>query len=139
MNTVNSACDPAKLQQAISESLDPQSEQQLAEHLSGCESCRNLLDQFAGEAAFWSRATERLAETSNVETTSGDEFHSSVFVRVDQNSPAPATLEVGPSDELRTTHNCRSTLPLIRKCWDESTGSVSVSYTHLTLPTTPYV
>lgn len=101
MNTVNSACDPAKLQQAISESLDPQSEQQLAEHLSGCESCRNLLDQFAGEAAFWSRATERLAETSNVETTSGDEFHSSVFVRVDQNSPDPATLEVGPSDETQ--------------------------------------
>jgi len=48
MNKIYSACDPAQLQLALSETLDARSEQQLTEHLSSCESCRSQLEQIIG-------------------------------------------------------------------------------------------
>ena len=99
MNKIYSACDPAQLQLALSQTLDAQSEQQLTEHLSSCESCRSQLLQFAGGESFWSRATNNLAAAPDVETSTDEEFHSSVFVRVDQDSSVPATVEFGASED----------------------------------------
>ena len=116
MNKIYSACDPAQLQLALSQTLDAQSEQQLTEHLSGCEICRSQLAQFAGGESFWSRATNNLAAAPDVETSTDEEFHSSVLCEWIKTRRSLQRLNSERVRIFKAELNCRSTRRPIRKC-----------------------
>ena len=92
MNRSNSQCDLSRLEQAIANSLDAASENQLAEHLSDCDSCRDKLANFAGDDSFWSKATSNLAAAKTFGNESDSNFQSGVFAHVDRNAESAASL-----------------------------------------------
>jgi len=50
MMPLSSQCDPTLLQRSLCDQLSEQQEEQLATHLSECESCRLQLEMLASDA-----------------------------------------------------------------------------------------
>ena len=95
-NHADECCDLDMLRGAIAETLDASSEAQLADHLATCDRCRDRIESFAGDETFWSQVTTHLAAASEVESETDVELCSSVFVKVDPDSPSLSAIEQHP-------------------------------------------
>ncbi|MEZ6033231.1 MAG: serine/threonine-protein kinase [Planctomycetaceae bacterium] len=68
---LSSQCDPTLLQRSLCDQLSEQQEEQLATHLSECESCRLQLEMLASDAVSWNNVGNILRnETSGEQAAS---------------------------------------------------------------------
>src|SRR5262245_18182940 len=71
MNLPHKTCDPQRLRLLLADQLPEPLQEEVAEHLAHCSSCRQALESFAGDAPWWSevesclRANAEPASISN--------------------------------------------------------------------------
>ncbi len=95
MNTTSSLCDTFLLQQSLSDQLSEQQEEQLATHLTECESCRKTLQEMAGDQGSWRQVGSVLRnEFSNDETQDRSEYQPGDFI-VDYLHPSTTKDSIG--------------------------------------------
>lgn len=67
MTPASSQCNATLLQRSLSDQLSEQQEEQLAAHLSGCESCRQQLETMASDPATWNQISSVLRDETSGE------------------------------------------------------------------------
>ena len=99
MRSKRNDCEQFRLDDAVLQTLGPDDESRLANHLNDCLSCREKMAQFAGEESFWSKATSNLASSAEFQSAPEVAVHSSVFVRIDPEAPSIAAVSTTESFE----------------------------------------
>ena len=107
MRSKRNGCEQFSLDDAVLQTLGPEDESKLANHLDDCLSCREKMAQFAGEESFWSKASSNLASSAEFQSEPELDVHSSVFVRIDPEAPSIAAVSTAESCLLYTSPSPR--------------------------------
>src|SRR5262245_597456 len=78
-NIPPNVCDTDRLRLLLADQLPESLQEEVAEHVAQCESCRRTLESFAGDAGWWSEVescfranAEQIGESTNVAHSLGD-------------------------------------------------------------------